>query len=127
MIEKTFEMEETMAGLKDTYGKKQRAYTTIGWSSSADIDQLFETAASQKEELSEQIASLKKMMQQAKSTFAVDAPDGIADAGTKEEMEEVNHIIQDAAEHEDKDKIDFQHKMSHAVQKDRARDPEHDW
>jgi hypothetical protein len=128
MIEKTIQIEETMAGLNDTYGKKQQAYnTTIGWSSSADIDRLFETAASQKEELSQQIASLKKMMQEAKGTFAVDAPDGIADAGTKEEMEEVNHIIQDAAEHEDKDKIDRQHRMNHAVHKDRARDPEHDW
>lgn len=127
MIEKTIQIEDTMAGLKETYGKKKEAYTTIGWSSSGDIDSLFETAASQKEELSEQIASLRKMMEQAKDTFAVDAPDGIADARTKEEMEEINHIIQDAAEHEDKEKIDRQHKMDHAVQKDRARDPEHDW
>jgi hypothetical protein len=127
MIEKTLEIEESMAGLKETYGKKKDSYTTIGWTSSADIDRLFETAATQKEELSEQIAELKKIMQKAKSTFAVDAPDGSADAGTKEDMEEVNHIIKDAAEHEDKDKIELQHKMNHAVRKDRARDPEHDW
>ena len=127
MIAKTVEIEETMEALKDTYGKKKHAYTNVGWMESSEIDRLFETAATQKEDLSQKIASLKAMMKQAKGTFAVDAPDGLPDARIKEEMAEINNIIQDAAEHEDKDKIEYQHKMDDAVRKDRARDPEHDW
>lgn len=127
MIAKTIEIEENMEELKETYGKKKAAYTNVGWMESAEIDRLFETAATQKGDLSKKIASLKAMMHQAKSTFAVDAPDGLPDARTKEEMAEIDHIIQDAAEHEDKDKIEYQHKMDNAVRKDHARDPEHDW
>jgi hypothetical protein len=127
MIAKTVEIEETMEALKETYGKKKHAYTNVGFMESAEIDRLFETAASQKEDLSEKISLLKEVMQEAKRTFAVDAPDGLPDARIKEEMAEINHIIQDAAEHEDRDKIEYQHKMDNAVRKDRARDPEHDW
>ena len=114
MIEKTIKIEESMEGLKDTYSKKKKAYTTVGWMESAEIDRLFETAAMQKEELSLQVEELKALMQEAraKGGFAVDAPDGTSDAMRKENLKQVNQIIDFAAEHEDKDKIEYEHKMS---------------
>ena len=196
MIEKTIKMEESIEGLKDTYAKKKAAYNNIGFTTSAEIDQLFDTAALQKEELSSQLTELRAMMAAARNKgFAVDAPDGTSDAmrienlkqakriienvhdkeefvgvdapdgtsdamrmenlkqakriienvhdkeefvgvdapdGTSEAMQmenmkQVEEIIDYAAEHEDKDKINYEHKMENAVRKEQARDPERDW
>lgn len=195
MIEKTIKMEESMEGLKDTYAKKKDAYNNIGFTTSAEIDVLFDTAASQKEELSNHLAELRAMMAAAKSNFAVDAPDGTSDAMRAENLKQANRIIENkhdkeefvgveapdgtsdamrmenlkqakriienvhdkeefvgveapdgtsdamqmenlkqvdeiidyAAEHEDKDKIKYEHKMEKAVRKEQARDPERDW
>jgi hypothetical protein len=44
-----------------------------------------------------------------------------------EDIKQVEEIIDYAASHEDKDKINYEHKMEDAVRKERARDPEHDW
>lgn len=127
MLDKTLEIEESMAGLKETYAKKKEAYSNVGWMEAAEIDRLFETAASQKEQLSAQISELKSIMQSAKRTFAVDGPDGTPDARSSEEMEQVNHIIDEAAAHENASKVKQQHKAEKAIHKERARDPEHDW
>ena len=63
----------------------------------------------------------------AKSTLAVDAPDGDSDGHVLEELQEIDQMIDDAALLEDKEAIVRQHKAEEAVRKDRARDPEHDW
>lgn len=42
---------------------------------------------------------------------AVDAPDGTSDATRVEDKKQVDQIIDYAAEHEDKDKIEFEHKQ----------------
>lgn len=83
-------------------------------------------AAERKEELQERLDQLKVLMEKTK-VFAVDSPDGEVDGHIQEEMEEINHMIDGAAAREDKEKIEYQHKMEDAVRKDRARDPEHDW
>jgi hypothetical protein len=62
-----------------------------------------------------------------KKVFAVDAPDGETDAAFKEEMIEIDHIIDDAAKVENKDAVEKKHKVEDTVRKDRTRDPEHDW
>ncbi|CAB9507372.1 expressed unknown protein [Seminavis robusta] len=92
-----------------------------------EIQVLLEEVAVSKEEIKERLAKLHVQMEEAQKIFAVDSPDGEVDGHIEEEMEEIKHIIDDAAEHEDKDKIEYQHKMEDAVRKDRARDPEHDW
>jgi hypothetical protein len=84
------------------------------------------TAEERKEELQERLDDLKVLMEKTQA-FAVDSPDGEVDGHIQEEMEEIKHIIDDAAVLEDKKKIEYQHKMDDAVRKDRARDPEHDW
>lgn len=114
MIEKTLKMEESMENLKGTYQKKKDAYNNIGFTTSADLDNLFETAKIQKGELSEQIASLKAAIEAQKartSSFAVDAPDGTSDAMRAENLKQVDDIIDYAAEHEDKKSVEFKHKM----------------
>jgi len=113
MIERTIKIEESMEGLKDTYSKKKDAYNNVGFTTSAEIDLLFDTAKMQKDELSGQIAELREMMAAAKAKgYAVDAPDGTSDAMRKENLKQVNQIIDYAATHEDKEQILFDHKMS---------------
>ena len=62
-----------------------------------------------------------------RKVLGVDAPDGLPDDVQSHELEEVEHMIEDAARVEDKNKILREHKMAEAVRKERARDPEHDW
>ena len=62
-----------------------------------------------------------------KKTFAVDSPDGETEWHLREEAREVDHIIGDAAEVENRSEIDKRHLYEQAIKKDRARDPEHDW
>jgi hypothetical protein len=113
MIERTIKMEESMEGLKDTYAKKRVEFTNIGWTDSAEIDRLFDQAAMQKDELSGQIAELRKVMAAARQKgFAVDAPDGTSDAMRRENLNQVNRIINFAAEHEDKDHVRFEHQQA---------------
>lgn len=62
--------------------------------------------------------------------FAVDSPDGDSDGHVVEEMEEIKHIIDDAAEMEKGEVLDQilrRHKLEEDVAKELARDPEHDW
>jgi hypothetical protein len=92
-----------------------------------EVNAILEDVAAHKDEIKARLSKLKEMMKENQKIFAVDSPDGEDDGHLKEELEEINHIIEDAAEHEDKEKIEYQHKMEDAVRKERARDPEHDW
>jgi hypothetical protein len=127
MLDKTLDIESTMKDLKYTYAQKREAFQNVGSESSEEMEALFEKAASQKEQMSSQIASLKTILTNAKNGYAVDAPDGTSDAQVKEGLKQVNQIIDHAAAHEDADKVDKHHKLEEAVRKERARDPEHDW
>jgi hypothetical protein len=116
LIEKTMEMEGSMGDLKETYTRKREIYygdehNGVRWMESSEIDALFQDAATQKAKLSEQLADMKKLLADAKKTFAVDAPDGYPDDLEKEELKEIDFIIEEAAAHEDGGKIDYQRKM----------------
>jgi hypothetical protein len=45
----------------------------------------------------------------------------------KEDLKTVEEIIEYAAKHEDKEHVEYEHKMENAVRKEQARDPERDW
>jgi len=176
MIEKTAKMEEQMKELQEQHAM---AVTQAGvkWMDAAEIDELFKSSTQKKQELAAQMAELKELMASARKTFAVDAPDGESDwhlkdemaeinhiiddaavledkiavlklrkeqeeavktfavdapdgepdARLKEELDELNHIIDDAAALEDKEAVLKKHKLESKLQKERARDPEHDW
>jgi len=127
MIEKTDMLKASMEELKLTkLAAVERASSGVKWIEAAEIDRLFDQTARQKEEITAGLAELKAKMAEARKTYAVDAPDGYPDGYFKEEMAEINHIIDDAAVLEDKDKINYQHKMDEKIRKERARDPEHD-
>jgi len=71
-----------------------------------NIQAMFERGAVEtKEDLKAQMDHLKVLMEKRK-IFAVDSPDGEVDGHIQEEMEEINHIIDDAAARKDKDKIE---------------------
>jgi hypothetical protein len=127
MLDKTLKIETFMEELKQTYAQKREAFEQQGPGSNEEIEGLFEKSASQKEQISHQIASLKALLKQVQGTFAVDAPDGTSDAQLREGLKEVDQIIDYAAEHEDTKKINKRHELENAVKKERARDPEHDW
>ena len=72
-------------------------------------------------------AVLRQRMQELDPAFAVDGPDGDSLGHELEEKLEVDHIIQEAAMHENKEYIEKVHKLEEDVKKFHARDPEHDW
>ena len=132
MIEKTVQIESFMTELKDTYAQKRKAVVLDDSStlSKEELDALFAKAAIQKEQISSQLESMKGILLAQKSkagAYAVDAPDGTSDGQFLDGIEEANEIIDYAAKHEDTAKIRKQHEWEDAVQKERARDPEHDW
>ena len=92
-----------------------------------EIQAIFEDVAPHKEQINARLSKLQALIAEAEKTYAVDAPDGEVDGHLQEEMEEINHIIVDAAAHEDSAKIDRKHKNEKAVRKEQARDAEHDW
>jgi len=64
-----------------------------------------------------ELSELKEQVRAQQRIFAVEAPDGDSDAHVLEEMEEVKHIIEDAAKLEDKDAIEKKHKKEEQVKK----------
>lgn len=124
MIEKFTELEASINYFNETHDS---AAKQVKWMDGKDIDTYFEPASKKKAEMALQVAELKRLMLDAKKTFAVDAPDGESDGHVLEEIMEVSQIIDDAGAKESKRTIEYQHKMEKKVQKDRARDPEHDW
>jgi hypothetical protein len=109
MLETTLALENSMQDLKDTYAQKRHAFTKR---QPGKMNVLFDQAAAQKEQMSKQIASLKAKMVEARTNFAVDAPDGTSDAQAKANHDAVNDIINYAANHEDYDKVIEQHQQA---------------
>jgi len=93
----------------------------------AEAKAIFDDMAAHKEEIRERLAAIKELVEDAKKIYAVDSPDGDSDAHMADEMAEVDNIINFAAEHEDKKKIEKEHKLQQDVRKFHAKDPEHDW
>jgi hypothetical protein len=114
MLAKTEELEANAKGLQDTYARKKQLKPTIKWTDADEIDHLFEKAGKQNREMNMDIADLKQMVQDARRVFAVAAPDGDSDGHWKEETMEINHIIEDAALHEDTAAIEQQHRIDEA-------------
>ena len=71
--------------------------STVKWMDPKEIDALMDLAATHKRELQEQLQELQSAVQAAKTNYAVDAPDGECDGHLEDEMEEVNHIIDEEA------------------------------
>jgi uncharacterized protein (UPF0335 family) len=72
-------------------------------------------------------AEVKMLRQQLKELGPVDGPDGDPIGHEIEEQMEVNHIIDEAALHEDTAHVEKVHQLEEDVKKFHARDPEHDW
>ena len=117
MTEKADNLEKSMGDLKKTYEKKRQLKPDVKWMDSSEIDRLFIQAAEQKEDMAAEIAELKEILKSAKQIFAVDAPDGETDWHLKEEMSEVNHLIEDAAKLEDTDAVKREHQMAEELRK----------
>ena len=77
--------------------------------------------------LETEVRELRAKLKELGPTFAVDAPDGDSLGHELEEKLEVDHIIEEAALHEDKKHVEKVHKLEEDVKKFHARDPEHDW
>jgi len=77
--------------------------------------------------LESELSNLKRQVQEQQRIFAIDAPDGESDGHLQEELQEINHIIEDAAAVQDKEAIEKKHKLEKETKKFHARDPEHDW
>ena len=71
--------------------------STVKWMDPKDIEDLMDLQATHKREMKEQLEELKNAVEAAKTNYAVDAPDGECDGDLEDEMEEVNHIIEEAA------------------------------
>ena len=88
------------------------------------LDQMF---GKKLESLENEVRVLRQRMKELDPAFAVDGPDGDSLGHEFEEKLEVNHIIEEAALHEDTKKVEKAHKLEEEVKKFHARDPEHDW
>jgi hypothetical protein len=117
MMNKTSKMESSMQALQDTYAQKKRHVygSTIKWMDASDIDRLFDESSKHKQDISTELSELKSILQDARQDaryfYGVDAPDGESDWHVHEEMQEINHIIEDAAVLEDKDEVMRRHEM----------------
>jgi hypothetical protein len=116
-LAKTDKLNSSMEDLKKTYAKKRELKQTIKWTDPSEIDKLFIQAEEQKEDIVAEIAELRALLKSAKKVFAVDAPDGFSDAAFNEELLEINRIINDAAEHEDKAAVEKRHEMEAELRK----------
>jgi hypothetical protein len=123
-LEVTLKMEQSMSDLMDTYDEKRSALENLA--ETVELDALFERSASQKALMSAQIAELKTVLANARA-FAIEGPDGVSDAEIRSNAQEAQRIIDDAARVEDVDQVRTKHAFDRAVQKERARDTEHDW
>lgn len=88
------------------------------------LDQMF---GRKLENLEAEVRILRQRMKELDPAFAVDGPDGDSLGHELEEKLEVNHIIEEAAAHEDTKHVEKVHKLEEDVKKFHARDPEHDW
>lgn len=105
VLEKAVKLEEAMQELQETHQKKTDMYHTIGWTDSVEMEKLLQDSAEKKSTMQRQIDEIKQIVTSAKKVFAVDAPDGLPDGFQQEELQEIGHIIDEAALHEDGDAI----------------------
>ena len=63
------EIEKNMDDLKETYRKKKHAYENVGWMNANDIDALFDDASFQKQNISDNVSDLKKLVEDAKKLW----------------------------------------------------------
>jgi hypothetical protein len=98
-VEKSIsEVEQSIDKLEGLYAKKKSMFTTIGWTDTAEMDALFSESAQVKANMKRQLSEMKQLLKDCKnvqSSFAVDAPDGTSDGFYNEEMQEVQHILDD--------------------------------
>jgi hypothetical protein len=117
MMGKTSKIESSMQALRETSLAQKKQYatgTTIKWMDASEIDKLFDESVKHKQDISTELSELKSFLQDAHQDarfYGVDAPDGESDWHVQEEMQEINHIIDDAAVLEDKDEVMRRHKM----------------
>ena len=108
MEEKASQMEDLMQDLGETHSKKreqlQEIKQTIKWMDPEEMEILFDLAARQKQELRDQLTEIQRSLVAAKSNFAVDAPDGESDGHLEEEMDAVQHILEEHVAHVEQEK-----------------------
>lgn len=121
MLAKTTKMERQMANLEETYAKKRALRSEVKWTDASEIDKLFVVAQEQKRDMAAEIAGLKQMLLDARQVFAVDAPDGDSDGHVNEELFQVNRIIEEASQHEDKDAVIKQHMATERILKEQGK------
>jgi predicted nuclease with RNAse H fold len=114
VLEKTIELEDNLTKLQENYEKKEQARTNVGWVTSAEMDELFQDSKTRKEKMKQQLAEIQALLKTAKKTYAVDAPDGTCDDCVMHERQEIDHIIEDAALHEDKEAVKQLHAQDEA-------------
>ena len=84
----------------------------------AEIDDLFHTTKKHGAAAAQELKELEALLEQAKTIFAVDAPDGDTDAHLAAEMEEINHIIEDTAKFEDAEEVFAAHEAEAKLAED---------
>ncbi|GAX27951.1 hypothetical protein FisN_32Lh029 [Fistulifera solaris] len=112
LMESTRNIERSMEKLHETYAHKKTAIQrpTIQWTDTSEIDRLFDQSQQHKDDIAAELEKMKRFLIDARTIFAVEAPDGISDAMEKEDMKQAAHIIDEAAIYEDKEEIDAQHR-----------------
>lgn len=90
------------------------------WVASKEIDRLLEETVAQKAHITGQFEEFKAAMLDCKRTvsYAVDAPDGVNDGEVEDMLEDINHIIEDAAVLEDVEHIEHVHEEEAAMVKE---------
>jgi hypothetical protein len=99
MIEHANLLERHLDDLQVKHLRLLSATSNVKWMDAGDIEALFGPSRRAHSSMSQQLLQTREEL--ASRAFAVDAPDGTPDGRIQEELREVEHIIEDAALHED--------------------------
>jgi hypothetical protein len=113
MIEHAHLLERHLDDLQVKHLRLLSATSNIKWMDAGDIEALFGPSRRAHSSMSQQLQQTRHEL--AAKVFAVDAPDGTADGRMQEEMREIQHIIDDAAIHEDASDIVLQRSLNAKV------------
>lgn len=113
MIEHANLLERHLDDLQVKHLRLLSATSNIKWMDAGDIEALFGPSRRAHSSMSQQLQQTRHEL--AAKVFAVDAPDGTADGRIQEEMLEIQHIIEDAAVHEDAADIMLQRTLNAKV------------
>jgi hypothetical protein len=113
MIEHANLLERHLDDLQVKHLRLLSATSSVKWMDAGDIEVLFGPSRRAHSSMSQQLQQTRQAL--ASKVFAVDAPDGTSDARIKEEMAEIQHIIDDAAVHEDAADIVLQRTLNARV------------